>query len=285
MSRDIRTALADATARLAATSESAAADAEILLAHVLGCTRTKLRAWPERGVNDTADREFEALIERRARGEPVAYLTGRREFWSLNLEVTPDTLIPRPETELLVELALERIPADRPARVADLGTGSGAIALAIASERPLATVVATDTSAAALGVARRNAQRFGIHNVEFREGPWCEPLADEAFDMIVSNPPYVAEGDPHLIEGDVRFEPRRALAAGEDGLDDLRVIAACARSRLLKGGWLLLEHGCDQGAAVANSLAFSGYVKTATYTDLSGQARISVGQERPEEPL
>lgn len=189
---------------------------------------------------------FEALLARRQAGEPVAYLLGRQGFWSLELEVSPATLIPRPETELLVELALARLPAGQSLRVADLGTGSGAIALALARERPQAHVVATDASAEALTVARRNAARLGLGRVEFRDGDWLVPLAQERFDLIASNPPYIEQDDPHLAQGDLRFEPPAALASGADGLDAIRVIVRDAGRHLHPGGWLLLEHGWNQ---------------------------------------
>src|SRR6185312_15239860 len=221
---------------------------------------------------------FEALVARRAAGEPVAYLTGRRGFWTLELEVTPATLIPRPETELLVELALERLPRDMACRVADLGTGSGAIALAIASERPQAQVVATDASADALAVARRNAQRQGFGNVRFVQGDWLAPLAGERFALIVSNPPYIEAADPHLARGDLRYEPAAALASGADGLDDIRRIIADAPAHLEAGGWLLFEHGWNQGDAARALLREAGYAQVFTAQDLEARDRVSGGK-------
>ena len=205
-------------------------------------------------------------------------LLGRREFWSLELEVTPDTLIPRPETELLVELALEQLPTDRPVTVADLGAGSGAIALALAVERPQAQIVATDCSAAALAVARRNAQRLGIGNVEFRQGDWPQPLVGERFDLIASNPPYIATLDSHWQCGALRFEPPIALAAGADGLDALRLIIAQASAYLKPNGWLWLEHGYDQGEVTPMLLRESGFVAVCDYRDAAGVSRISGGR-------
>lgn len=253
-------------------------DAELLLAHVLGASRTWLFAHARDDLPPEPRARFESLVARRAEGEPVAYLVGRRGFWSLDLQVTPATLIPRPETELLVELALERLPADRMLRVADLGTGSGAIALAIARERPQAKVVATDASADALAIARGNAARHGLDNVVFREGRWFAPLAGERFDLVASNPPYVADGDAHLEQGDLRYEPRSALAAGPDGLDDVRIIVADARGHLAAGGWLLLEHGLDQGDAVRTLLDAAGFTQVATRQDLEGRDRVTLGQ-------
>jgi release factor glutamine methyltransferase len=218
------------------------------------------------------------LIERRARGEPIAYLTGTRGFHAIELCVTSGVLIPRAETEVLVDLALQCIPVDVDCRVADLGTGSGAIALAIAHARPQARVAATDVSEAALDVARRNAERLRIGNVEFRQGDWYAGLGDARFDVIVSNPPYIAEGDPHLHEGDLRFEPAAALASGADGLDAVRVIVGNARAHLRSGGWLLLEHGFDQGAEVRDLLLDQGFAEVFTRNDLEGRERASGGR-------
>lgn len=255
-----------------------AADAEILLAHVLGASRSWLFAHATDALPSGPQARFEDLVARRSAGEPVAYLIGHRGFWSLDLRVTPDTLIPRPETELLVELALERLPRDVVSAVADLGTGSGAIALAIARERPQARVVATDASAAALAVARANAEAHHLDQVDFRCGAWCAPLGHERFDLIASNPPYIAEADPHLGQGDLRFEPRGALAAGAEGLDDIRVIVRDARAHLVDGGWLLLEHGLDQGAAVRALLADAGFDDVATHRDLETRDRVTLGR-------
>ena len=253
-------------------------DAEFLLVHVLGRPRSWLFAHREDPVTGETAAAFEALVERRAAGEPVAYLTGRRGFWRFDLAVTPATLIPRPETELLVELALERLPVDRALCVADLGTGSGAIALALAHERPRARVIASDASASAIEVARGNATALELANVDFREGDWFAPLAGERFDLIASNPPYIAAGDPHLAEGDLRFEPATALSSGVDGLDAIRRISAGAPAHLQRGGWLLLEHGWDQGAAVRELLLLSGFQDVATERDLEGRDRVSLGR-------
>lgn len=253
-------------------------DAEWLLLHVIDRSPTWLFTNRDAVLGHEQARNFEALVQRRQHGEPVAYLTGRRGFWSLDLEVTPATLIPRSETELLVELALERLPTDRASRVADLGTGSGAIALALAHERPQSRVIATDASIDALEVAQRNAQRLAIANVEFRHGEWFAPLQGERFDLIASNPPYVAVGDPHLDQGDLRFEPASALSSGGDGLDDIRAIVANAPTHLHEGGWLLLEHGYDQGAAVRGLLEQAGFVDVATRQDLEGRDRVTLGR-------
>ncbi|GHC08292.1 peptide chain release factor N(5)-glutamine methyltransferase [Thermomonas carbonis] len=253
-------------------------DAEWLLAHALQKPRSWLFAHADQPVPADVAMRFAGLCARRQAGEPVAYLTGMQGFWTLDLAVSPATLIPRAETELLVELALARIPVDAGARVADLGTGSGAIALAIAKERSRAAVIATDASAAALEVARGNAARNHIANVEFREGDWFAPLAGETFDLIASNPPYIAEGDPHLGEGDLRFEPPTALSSGADGLDALRRIVRDVPSHLVAGGWLLLEHGWDHGAAVRTLLAEAGFVDVEIAQDLEGRDRVSLGR-------
>jgi len=257
-----------------------AGEATLLLAHVLGRGQAWLFAHGEAEVPPGAARAFAALVERRAGGEPVAYLVGRRGFWTLDLAVTPATLIPRPETELLVEAALARLPVDAPCRVADLGTGSGAIALAIASERPRARVVATDRSPGALDVARANAAAHGLDaRVDFRAGDWFGPLRDAPpFDLVASNPPYIAEGDPHLARGDLRHEPPGALASGPDGLDAIRAITAGAPAHLVAGGWLLLEHGFDQGPAVRALLDAAGFSGIATLADLEGRDRVTLGR-------
>ncbi len=270
---DVRDALAAATRRLGER-----ADAELLLLHVL----RKPRSWLFTHADDVLDADvqsaYDALLDRREAGEPVAYITGRRGFWTLGLEVTPATLIPRPETELLVELALQRLPPDFGGRVADLGTGSGAIALAIARERPRAQVVATDASTAALEVARRNAQRHAIGNVDFVHGDWLLPLAGKRFELIVSNPPYIDAADPHLARGDLRFEPASALASGSDGLDDIRRIVDGARRHLNPSGWLLVEHGWNQGAAVRALLLHAGYMQIFTAQDIERRDRVSGGR-------
>lgn len=253
------------------------ADAEQLLAHALGRELAWIYAHGDATVPEAMVEPLDALVRRRLAGEPVAYLVGRRGFWRLDLAVGPATLIPRPETELLVELALERLPADRDALVADLGTGSGAIALALALERPRARVLATDASAAALALARHNAETlgFGAPRVEFRQGDWWAPLAGETFDLVASNPPYIAEDDPHLARGDLRFEPRAALASGPDGLDAIRAIVGDAPAHLRPGGWLLFEHGQDQGAAVRALMKQAGLAGVATGRDLEGRERVS----------
>ena len=253
-------------------------EASMLLAHVLGRTPAWLYAHGGDAIPGAEVLRFHELVERRAAGEPVAYLTGRRGFWTLDLAVTPDTLIPRPETELLVELALERVADGLPVRTLDMGTGSGAIALALARERPGAEVTATDRSAAALEVARRHALDHDIGNVRFALGDWYQPVRGMRFGLIASNPPYIADGDGHLERGDLRFEPAGALASGGDGLDALRVIAAGAREHLQPGGWLLVEHGLEQGPAVRALFAEAGLEAVETARDLEDRERVTLGR-------
>ena len=270
---EVRQLLAAAAARLGDRAE-----ADILLAHALGKPRSWLIAHAGDAVGPDGTAAFAALVERRAAGEPVAYLTGRRGFWTLELEVTPATLIPRPETELLVELALARLARGGAPRIVDLGTGSGAIALAMARECPQARVLATDASTAALAVARRNAEANRVRNVAFVESDWFAALEGERFDLVVSNPPYIAADDPHLAQGDLRFEPARALASGPDGLDDIRRIVDGARTHLVQGGWLLFEHGRDQGKAARDLLEAAGYGEVFTAQDLERRDRVSGGR-------
>lgn len=279
MATEVAALVEEGRARLARVSEEPRREAEILLAAALGRTRPWLLAHPEERILDCdATDRYEAAVTRRARGEPVAYVLGEKEFWSLPLAVTPAVLIPRPETERLVELALERLPAHSTARVLDLGTGSGAVALALAHERPAARVVGTDVAAAAIEVARGNAHRLGLANVEFRTGSWYASVAGERHALIVSNPPYVADDDPR-VERDVRLhEPHGALYSGMDGLDALRVITSGAGAHLDAGGWLIVEHGDLQGAAVRELFAAAGFRDVATYRDLAGRERCTGGR-------
>ena len=253
-------------------------DAQVLLAHVVQRTRAWLVAHASDALGSSDAAAFLALARRRRDGEPVAYLTGEREFWGLAFRVGPDVLIPRPETETLVELALAWLPAHRASRVLDLGTGSGAIAVAIASERAQASVLAIDRSEQALVVARGNGARHAAGNVTFAASDWYAHLGDAQFDMIVSNPPYVAQSDPHLREGDLRHEPASALASGLDGLAALRAIVAGARAHLNDGGHLLVEHGYDQGEAVRDLFATAGFTEITTRRDLAGIPRVVGGR-------
>lgn len=252
-------------------------DAELLLAAALGKSRSFLHTWPERIVPSEAALLFAEYLRRRRSGEPVAYILGQQGFWNLDLEVAPHTLIPRPDTELLVETALALLPAT-PARVLDLGTGSGAIALALASERPAWKVTAVDRVLEAVALAERNRQRLDLRNVTVLSSHWFSALDGERFELIISNPPYIAATDPHLAEGDVRFEPASALVAGHDGLDDLRTIIAQAPEHLEAGGWLMLEHGYDQADAVRDLLQTQGFAEVHSRKDLGGHERISLGR-------
>ncbi|HET7756481.1 MAG TPA: peptide chain release factor N(5)-glutamine methyltransferase [Steroidobacteraceae bacterium] len=256
---------------------SAGLDAELLLAHTLRVPRARLKSHPESAVDPPQARRFLELVERRSRGEPLAYLTGRKGFWSLELAVTPAALIPRPETELLVERALALGPAGD-ARIADLGTGSGAIALALARERPRWRIVATDVSAPALALARSNAIALGLTRIELREGDWFEALGGERFDLLISNPPYVGAGDPALRDPALEREPRLALTPGEDALACLRILARGAAPHLAPGGWLLLEHGADQAAAVRQELVLAGFAHVRSQRDLGGHERMTEGR-------
>ena len=271
----VRSLLAQMRAKLA--GDDAAREAEILAAHALGRDRAWLFAHADDSVDAARLDAAMSLTNRRTSGEPVAYLTGHREFWSLDLRVTPDVLIPREDTELLVRVALRHCPQGEKVDIADLGTGSGAIALAIANDRPRAKIVALDSSKAALDVARGNAERLRIGNVEFIHSDWFDALGDRLFDVIVSNPPYIAAGDAHLSSGDLRFEPAQALASGEDGLDAIRRIARDAPAHLREAGMLAVEHGFEQGEAVRAWLQQSGFVETYTERDLEGRERVSGG--------
>ena len=258
-------------------SPTARLDIELLLAAALGKSRSYLHTWPERIVPSEAANAFAAFIRRRQAGEPIAYILGQQGFWKLDLEVAAHTLIPRPETELLVEAAVQLLPT-RSARVLDLGTGSGAIALALASECSAWQVTGVDRIAEAVALAERNRVRLNLGNARVLESHWFSALHGERFDLIVSNPPYIASTDPHLSAGDVRFEPASALVAGEDGLDDLRLIIGQAPEHLNPGGWLLLEHGYDQAPVVRELLAQHDFEQIESRIDLGGHERITLGR-------
>jgi len=275
MSLRIDQALARAS-ELSGLSDSADLDVQLLLETVLDKPRSYLYTWPERSLTMPQQQLFEAQLQRRISGEPIAHILGFRDFWTLSLEVDSSTLIPRPETELLVELALERLER-RPQRIADLGTGTGALALSLASECKLWQVSAVEFSPAAAALAERNRVRLALENVDVLTGSWCEPLRGQ-FDLIVSNPPYIDPEDPHLYQGDVRFEPRSALVAEDHGLADIRRIAEQACACLNPGAWLLLEHGYDQAEAVRNILAAEYYQAIQTYPDLNGHDRVTVAR-------
>lgn len=273
---DFQRWLRDATRRLAA-GESPKRDAEILLGFVTGRARTFIMAFGETPLTATQLQQLETLLARREQGEPVAYLTGEREFWSLPLSVSPATLIPRPDTECLVEQALARLPSE-PVKVLDLGTGTGAIALALASERPDCQLTGIDLQPDAVTLAQHNAQKLNITNVRFLQGSWFSPVAGETFALIASNPPYIDAADPHLAQGDVRFEPSSALVAENAGLADLAHIIQTAPAYLQKDGWLLLEHGWQQAADVQKLLCEAGYQQVSTLKDYGGNDRVSLGQ-------
>ena len=269
-------AIADATERLSRVSESPRLDAEILLCRSIDMPRSYLFAHPEDELDELAAARFGAIVERRMSGEPMAYITGTKEFWSHELLVSPATLVPRPETELLVDLALREIPRKAQWQVLDLGTGSGAIAIAIAGERKMCEVTAVDISDAALAVARENVRALALGNVALKAGNWTEPVREQRFDVIVSNPPYVRSDDAALLA--LRHEPQAALAAGEDGLDAIRVLAGDCLSILRESGLLLIEHGAEQQAAVADLLAQHGWTDICCHNDLAGLPRVTAAR-------
>ena len=256
-------------------SPTARLDAELLLAAALGKPRSFLHTWPERIVSSEAAQAFDGYLQRRRTGEPVAYILGLQGFWNIDLEVAPHTLIPRPETEMLVETALELLPGAIAHRLLDLGTGTGAIALSLAKDRPQWTLTAVDRVEDAVELAERNRQRLHLDNARVLQSHWFSAVDGQRFDLILSNPPYIAASDPHLVEGDVRFEPSSALVSGDDGLDDLRLIVSQAPAHLEAGGWLLLEHGYDQGPAVRELLNRHGFEQIQTRRDLGDHERIT----------
>ncbi len=304
--------LTEATARLGSVSESPRLDAEVLLSLATGKARTHFLAWPEKTLTGQEENSFLDMLEKRLVGHPLAHITGTREFWSREFIVTPDVLIPRPETELLIELALKLIPANQVVNIADLGTGSGAIAVTLGLELPQAHITALDLSPSALKIAEANAARLGAKNIGFVQSDWFSALPSnqfscrspdevsleqnqqardiaacypqelltpiESFDLIVSNPPYIAENDPHLTQGDVRFEPRLALTSGSDGLDAIRHIIRDASIHLNLGGWLLFEHGYDQADRARELLKVAGFVDVESFPDLQGHFRVSGGR-------
>ena len=265
-------------AAIALESDEGRGEAELLLAHALQQTRVWLVAHDRDELEPEARLRFAGFLQRRRRGEPVAQIVGQRGFWTLDLVVTTDTLIPRAETERLVELALQHLPNDKSVRVLDLGTGTGAIALAIASERSDIEVTAVDVDARTLAVAQKNAARLGLDRVRFLRSDWFSALAGEMFTMIVANPPYIAEDDSHLDEGDLRYEPRLALASGPDGLDAIRRIVVAAPNHLVSGGVLLIEHGWKQGEAARALMVASGFAEVVTHADLENRERVTQGK-------
>lgn len=284
MSKTVQEAISWATAELEASKlnsvDNPKLDAEILLADTLGQSRTWLKTWPEKIISLTEFERFSALVMRRKAGEPVAYLVGRQDFWTFTLKVSPATLIPRPETEHLVEFALSKIPADESTQLVDLGTGTGAIALAIASERPQATVTGLDISEQALTVAEDNRQQLKIDNVSFQQGHWLRAWTGQKLDMIVSNPPYIDADDKHLK--DLTFEPIGALVAGDNGLADIVEITEQAQQHLKPSGWLIFEHGFEQGEAVRGIMQQHGFIDVMTVADYAGLERVTAGIKSPE---
>jgi release factor glutamine methyltransferase len=271
----IKSLLANATDTLIDYSDSPLLDAEVLLGFVLNKPRTYLRAWCDNALTETQHNAFMVLIKQRQQGIPVAYLTGTREFWSRDFKVTSDVLIPRPDTELLIELSLALIPKNQAVKIIDLGTGSGIIAVTLAAERPNAQIVAIDASFAALQVAQHNAQRHQLTNIEFYQSDWFAAVPPSLFDLIISNPPYIDSEDEHLQQGDVRFEPQSALIAGNQGLSDIEIIADKARYYLKSGGHLLIEHGYNQALQVQGVFNSLYYDDIKSYQDLSGHYRVT----------
>lgn len=281
MAHDVATIqqiLSGARNLLSLVSETPELEAETLLAHVLNTSRTYLHAFCETRLTQDQEKKFVNCLMRRRNQEPIAYITGTREFWSLDLVVSPDTLIPRPETELLVQSVLDIYPHSAAIKIADLGTGSGAIALALAKEKPAAQVYATDASDCALQIARKNAQRLELGNIAFYEGNWCTALPCDSLDVIVSNPPYLGEMEWDTYAEGLAYEPREALLSGLDGLDAIRTISHSAREYLKSDGYLLVEHGFLQGAAVRKIFAASGYSQIHSVRDLSDRERVTIGQ-------
>ena len=276
----IKSVLAEAISLLQASSESPSLDAEVLLCKALGRERIYLRAWDDAELSLSELQAYQALVNDRNQGVPIAYLTGNREFWSRDFLVSPDVLIPRPDTELLIELSLALTPQNQPYKIMDLGTGSGIIAVTLAAERPHAKISAIDISLAALQIAQANATRHKTEHIQFYQSNWFADVPNGRYDLIVSNPPYLAEKDDHLTQGDLRFEPKIALISGTTGLGDISAIAEAALKRLTIGGYLLVEHGYNQQESVQNIFLALGYHKVQTHCDLSGLPRVTSGQHQ-----
>ena len=275
---DIQTTLSTATELLSNSSDSASLDAEVLLCHVLNKARSHLRAWPEKELKTVEHNQLLQLLKQRQQGVPIAYITGKKEFWSRDFKVSPAVLIPRPDTELLIELVLKLISDKPQAHLIDLGTGSGAIAITLAAERPDTKVIATDLSNTALNIAKENASAHHIKNIQFIQSNWFDKITSCDFDLVISNPPYIAHNDPHLSQGDIRFEPDSALIAKDQGLEDIQKISNHARNYLKPGGTLLVEHGYNQQIAVQAIFNSFAYSNITTHTDLSGNPRVTTGQ-------
>jgi release factor glutamine methyltransferase len=276
--QDIQSALDEASRILADSSDTPELDAEVLLCLILDKNRSYLRAWPKKQLHAQQRLQFKNLLKQRQHGTPVAYITGVREFWSREFRVCPDVLIPRPDTELLVELSLALIPKDKACKVIDLGTGSGAVAVTLAVERPQAQVIATDISEAALKIAKQNSDHYHCRNLRLVHSSWFEEITDKDFDLIVSNPPYIAPDDLHLQQGDLRFEPHSALVSDNNGLKDISLLVESACKHLKIGGHLLIEHGYNQKQQVQTIFESFGYSNIETRTDLGGNPRVTMGQ-------
>jgi release factor glutamine methyltransferase len=274
----IKSLLKESTSLLEISSDSASLDAEILLCQILKKERSFLRAWPDIELQSKQTNQFWSLIKQRQQGTPIAYITGNKEFWSRDFHVNPDVLIPRPDTELIIELSLKLILDNKPIKIIDLGTGSGIIAITLAAERLQADISATDLCLAALSIAKLNARKHDINNIKFYQSNWFANVPPIKFNLIITNPPYIAEDDVHLTQGDIRFEPRSALCSGKQGLNDIIIIADTARNFLEPGGHLLIEHGYDQQNSVQSILKDYHYDFVQTATDLSGQPRVTYGQ-------
>ncbi len=279
--QDIQTALSEATQLFSSVSDSPELDAEILLCLVLGKNRSYLRTWPKKQLHAQQRLQYKTLLRQRQQGTPIAYITGVREFWSREFKVTPDVLIPRPDTELLIELCLPLIPKDKSFKIIDLGTGSGVIAVTLACERLHAQIFATDINEAALKVAKQNAEKHHCRTVRFGKSAWFTDVLDKDFDLVISNPPYIAADDPHLLKGDVRFEPQTALVADNKGLHDIAQIIESACKHLKAGGYVFIEHGYTQHAAVQAIFESFDYANIQTYLDLGGNPRVTCGQWHP----
>ena len=274
----IKSLLKESTSLLEISSDSASLDAEILLCQILKKERSFLRAWPDIELQSKQTNQFWSLIKQRQQGTPIAYITGNKEFWSRDFHVNPDVLIPRPDTELIIELSLKLILDNKPIKIIDLGTGSGIIAITLAAERLQADISATDLCLAALSIAKLNARKHDINNIKFYQSNWFANVPPIKFNLIITNPPYIAEDDVHLTQGDIRFEPRSALCSGKQGLNDIIIIADTARNFLEPGGHLLIEHGYDQQNSIQSILKDYHYDFVQTATDLSGQPRVTYGQ-------
>lgn len=274
---NIQQALHSSIKKLVAASPSATLDAQILLSHILNCNSAHLAAWPEKELNSQQIESFQKLINQRQQGSPVAHLTGQREFWSLNFKVNNATLIPRPETETLIEFILDKFGEKKELTLLDMGTGAGAIAITLANEKPDWTITATDISTAAIALAKENSAMLNAEDITFLQSDWFTNTPQQTFDIIVSNPPYISTNDPHLTEGDVRFEPDSALTSGKTGMDDIKHLCSQAKNYLVKDGWLIVEHGYNQKMAAAECFTDNGYKNISQKNDLAGHCRMTAG--------